>query len=123
MPDLGSDHYGVLFTITSSHPKISTNISRYNTKKADWKLYSDTLKQDFEVFHYRVDNHYSILELDTIAKVFTDSIVKAADISIPKTTISSYAKPWWNDDLKALRKTMNHYSRKAKKDLSYYSAL
>ena len=123
MPDLGSDHYGVLFTITLSYPKINSNISRYNTKKADWKLYSETLEHDFKDFHYIVDNHYSTLELDTIAKVFTDYIVKAADISIPKTTISSYAKPWWNDDLKALRKTMNYYSRKAKKDLSYYSAL
>ena len=40
-----------------------------------------------------MDNHSSTLELDAIAKVFTDYIVKAADISILKTTISSYAKP------------------------------
>ena len=52
--------------------------------------------------------------MDTIAELFTQGIVRAINNSIPKVTINSYAKPWWSDDLRALRKVMLKYSRKFK---------
>jgi hypothetical protein len=53
-------------------------------------------------------------ELDLLAKDFTNRIVDAASNSIPKSTISPYSKPWWNEDLKTLRKSMLYYSHKSK---------
>jgi hypothetical protein len=53
-------------------------------------------------------------ELDLLAEDFINRIVEAASNSIPKSTISSYSKPWWNEDLKTLRKLMLYYSRKFK---------
>ena len=57
---------------------------------------------------------YSNQELDRLAEEFTNKIVNAADISIPKVSTMLYAKPWWNEDLKALRKAIQRLSRKAK---------
>ena len=85
---------------------------RYNIKKANWELFSQLLKHKFEGFNYLVTSLYSDLEMDTIADLFTQGIVEAISSSIPKATITSYAKPWWSDDLRALRKVMLKYSRK-----------
>jgi len=53
-------------------------------------------------------------ELDLLAKDFTNRIVEAASNSIPKSTTSPYSKPWWNKDLKTLRKLILYYSHKSK---------
>jgi hypothetical protein len=53
-------------------------------------------------------------ELDLLAEDFTNRIMDAASNSIPKSTTSPYSKPWWNEDLKTLRKSMLYYSRKSK---------
>ena len=118
IPDLGSDHVGILFTILNPNFSISTISNgqmRYNTKKADWKLFSELLKDNFSNFNYLTTSYYSNLEMDTIAELFTQGIVKAINNSIPKVTINSYAKPWWSDDLRELRKVMLKYSRKFKR--------
>ena len=49
-----------------------------------------------------------------MASRFTNIIVKAADISIPKKKVTILSKPWWNKEIKSLRKTMLRLSRKAK---------
>ena len=66
---------------------------RYNTKKANWKLFSESLKDNFSNFNYLTTSYYSNLEIDTIAELFTQGIVKAINNSIPKLTINSYTKP------------------------------
>ena len=66
---------------------------RYNIKKADWKLFSESLKDNFSNFNYLSTSQYSNLEIDTIAELFTQGIVKAINSSIPKLTINSYVKP------------------------------
>ena len=53
-------------------------------------------------------------ELDLLAKDFINRIVEAASNSIPKSTTSPYSKPWWNKDLKTLRKSILYYSCKSK---------
>jgi ribonuclease HI len=118
VPDLGSDHMGLLFTILwpslNKSLESSSSYIRFNTKLADWKLFSLNLKTQFRDFNYKVENQYSNLELDTIATLFTEKVIEAANSSIPKTTTSKYAKPWWNDDLKVLRKNLNKLNRKFK---------
>ena len=120
LPDLGSDHFGVLFTILSNNsnlPKQPNSIlQRFNTKKANWEQFKTSLYYNFNSinFPHNLNSTYSIQELDDLAEEFTNKIVNAADISIPKVTTMLYAKPWWNEDLKALRKAMQRLSRKAK---------
>jgi hypothetical protein len=53
-------------------------------------------------------------ELDLLAEDFTNRIVDVASNSILKSTISLYSKPWWNEDLKTLRKSILYYSYKSK---------
>jgi ribonuclease HI len=117
LPDLGSDHYGVLFTILSRDSLASQDKSkalRFHTKKADWVKYKNNLQDCFKDFDYDINSEYSDQELDWLAEDFTNKIRDTADRNIPKTTASSHAKPWWNEDLKALRKSMQRLYRKVK---------
>lgn len=107
--DLGSDHYGVLFTISNrlrSTTSNSSNITRFNTKKADWKLFKETL------IAQPIPNLNQ--DLEYIAESFTNRILEAAITSIPQTSNTAYTKPWWNDSLAKLRKIYTYFCRKAK---------
>ena len=54
LPDLGSDHKGILFTIprsrdptpryTRSREKLATSTTRFITDKADWTLFASSLE-------------------------------------------------------------------------------
>ena len=118
IPELGSDHFGVLFTIyDSTRSKSDTSksdISRFNTKKANWNQFKDIL--------FKSTNEISLNQgLDRLASSFTDIIVKAANASIPKTSTSAYSKPWWNEKIKALGKVYKYFCRKAKRsDFTLY---
>jgi len=52
--------------------------------------------------------------LDDLAVLFTNKIINAANLSIPKTNTFNKAKPWWNEELKSLRKAMQKLYRKSK---------
>ncbi len=112
LPDLGSDHFGVLFTISKSTYSSSSNPVRFNTRKADWAKFTSYLISSLDNMPFPLNSTNQ--ELDLLAEDFTNRIVDAASNSIPKSTTSSYSKPWWNDDLKTLRKSMLYYSRKSK---------
>ena len=45
LPDIGSDHYGILFNIINTSTTSVNNIinSRFDTKRADWELFKKTL--------------------------------------------------------------------------------
>src|ERR1700709_2020366 len=89
MPDLGLDHFGVLF--------------------------KENLNLEFKDFPIKDPNiKYSNQELDNLTELFTSKIVNIANSSIPKSKILLNAKPWWNEELKILRKSMLRFSRKFK---------
>jgi hypothetical protein len=100
LPDLGSNHFGVLFTISKSTYSSSSNPVRFNTKKADWAKFTSYLINSLENMPFPLTS--------------IPGIVESASKSIPKSTTSPYSKPWWNEDLKTLRKSMLYYSRKSK---------
>src|ERR1700710_2186314 len=106
LPDLGSDHYGVLFTILSSNNSSTLPSSlpiRFNTKKANWVLFKKNLNSEFKNFPIKDPNiKYSNQELDNLIELFTSKIVNTANSSIPKSKILLNAKPWWNEGLKIL---------------------
>jgi hypothetical protein len=114
LPDLGSDHFGVLFTISKSTYSSSSNPVRFNTRKADWAKFTSYLISSLNNMPFPLTSIPGNHELDLLAEDFTNRIVDAASNSIPKSTISPYSKPWWNEDLKTLRKSMLYYSRKSK---------
>lgn len=135
LPDLGSDHYGISFTIQGTDQELVDSPlqeASYNTDLADWDLFASKLKASIASNRLLYGNtaltslvnpnsSWSILEekdqeqvsnyLDLIATEFTKAIVQAADLSIPRRKLGARAKPWWSDDLKELRKDMMRNQR------------
>jgi Endonuclease-reverse transcriptase len=96
VPDLGSDHFGVLFTIIENNPinRPKSN-QRYNTKLANWDLFKEALYTSSLELDSRlsINTLYPKGNLDLLSKEFTDIIIRAADSSIPKTRIAILSKP------------------------------
>ena len=128
LPDLGSDHFGILFTVAGTRPNLvdnPTQQTRFNTALANWDLFATSLKAN--IVNSLLINSTEFLELetkeqslvllqhqnrslvsllDTVALELTNAIQYAAQSSIPTSTPGARPKPWWNPDLLALRKTM-----------------
>src|ERR1700710_40752 len=99
-----------------------TQLASYNTELANWDLFTTTLISDIgsseilnsNEFNMILINSLDILQnqdqeiniLDLATQEFTNCIIKAANISIPKKKLGAKPKPWWNKDLKDLRKAM-----------------
>jgi hypothetical protein len=96
VPDLGSDHFGVLFTIIENNPinRPKSN-QRYNTKLANWDLFKEALYTSSLELDSRlsINTLYPKGNLDLLSKEFTDIIIRAADSSIPKSCITILSKP------------------------------
>ena len=96
LPDLGSDHFGVLFTITYTSSSISTSplkVPRYNTKKANWVQFNKSLSICFQDFNFNLNSKYTNQELDNLGELFTSNIIYAANDSIPRAYKSIASKP------------------------------
>ena len=123
LPDLGSDHFGLLFTVTKTGAKLVKDPSqlRFNTSLANWDLFLENLRskiancsafsclepieqvtslqllQDPELAERTTDS------LDLAAIQLTQAITTAAITSIPLKKPGAKAKPWWNTDLLKLQ--------------------
>lgn len=121
--EIGSDHYGILFTIQGNQEPLEYPFQeRYDTKTANWNVFAAALKEAFlgkpmlnsydwnqqaSSIGILQDTTYPLTkQWDQIALEFTDAISEAAKASIPPKTTSSKAKPWWTPELKDLRKAM-----------------
>ena len=95
MPNLGLDHFGVLFTILSNNLNtLPSPLLRFNTKKANWVLFKKNLNLEFKDFPIKDPNiKYSNQELDNLTELFTSKIVNIANSSIPKSKILQNTKP------------------------------
>jgi len=139
LPDIGSDHYGILFNIINTSTTSINNIinSRFDTKRADWDLFKKTLSLKIakSTISTQIDdltnlsNLSSLRELqlselhqkmDIIAGILTDAIIDASNASIPRTTITIKSKPWWTENLRNLRKTIMALNRKVKINPYYH---
>lgn len=135
LPDLGSDHFGILFSITSATSTTSTNSAntRFNTKLADWDLFKKSLvlKISESSLLSQLDLNRGLREdlsnlglqpddldqkMDLMASTLTKAIIDASNASIPRTSTSAKSKPWWTDEIRQLRKNLTSISRKAKKN-------
>jgi hypothetical protein len=120
---LGSDHYGILFSIQVSPPQEPAPIPRFNTKKANWELFKKELLDIFtrDSIQVYIDaiprpssnrslslitgNNPDLAEqLNKIGEILSTSILEAAKASIPTAATGPKPKPWWNSDLQNIRK-------------------
>ena len=131
LPSIGSDHKPIIFTVImrTNHHSLSENPAtalRFNTRKADWKLFKDKFNEAWEKYpHSKLHDPIcgtsgpslpmDILQdteqtqaraLDQLAEQLTWAIQYSAEEAIPKIKPGAISKPWWNKDLKLLRKTM-----------------
>jgi hypothetical protein len=81
----------VLFTISKSTYSSSSNLVRFNTKKADWAKFTSYLTNSLKNISFLLNSTNQ--ELDLLAKDFINRIVETASSSIPKSTTSPYSKP------------------------------
>src|SRR5277367_1965874 len=130
LPDLGSDHHGILFSVAGTlGPDLVKNPmqpARYNTALANWDLFAASLRSNIATSTILNSPEYLELAtgkdlgfkllnsqplalttlLDSAAQELTNAITLAARASIPASRPSTRAKPWWNPELKDLRKDM-----------------
>ena len=88
-----SDHYPIRLqsTYSSANDSIGCAIPRWNFKKADWEKFQEFCNIDHEQF----------LSPERGIKFLTDTIINAAEASIPITSTSRTHKrvPWWSQAL------------------------
>lgn len=136
---LVSDHCGHILEIPHKDENLEPNPlsqGRYNTKKADWDLFhqsiiqkinpsgikqliaSATLIKEETLPLDQMRGHGGELkeELDALANKLTEIITHAADKAIPRTSNTTRAKAWWNDELSELRRAMSSKRNQIKKD-------
>ena len=116
----GSDHEAILFMINIDNKNLVENPlynNQYNFDKADWNGFKDDLLlYEKEEFHSQIDNsEISTSLLESEAQKLRDLILKAAEKNIPKKRITERSKPWWNNDLKTLRKELATAKRRWKR--------
>ena len=114
LPDLGSDHFGLLFTVTGTSTKVAKDPFqlRFNTSLANWDLFLENLYS--KMANCSTFNYLELIEqvtslqllqdsilakwttnsLDLAASKLTQVITIAAKLSIPLKKPGAKAKPW-----------------------------
>ncbi|KAK5991817.1 hypothetical protein PT974_05202 [Cladobotryum mycophilum] len=115
-PATGSDHEALTFEAYVSRPLGTSRLHQtrqplFNYKKADWKAYSKLLTRAEPKALAQLDQLIGTSSWDEIANLLRDTILEAAELAIAKQRPSERSKPWWNDELKDLRKALNRATR------------
>ena len=88
-----SDHYPIHIktTFNSDNDSVSSFIPRWNLKRADWNKFHDSCNIDHEQFN----------NPEEAVTFLTDTIISAANTSIPSTSPSPRRKlvPWWSQEV------------------------
>lgn len=136
LPSVGSDHKPIYFTIQTEQNAENlienpVTASKFNTKNADWIKFRDkfrSLIRESNFFSSETYKNLSLLNstewpevmdrspniknvLDLTAKNLTECIYLAAISSIPQIKPGGASKPWWNENLKNLRREMMRTQR------------
>ena len=86
-----SDHFGIITTIREvKHAEIAPHCPKWNTKKADWKLFTK-LMEEWATTYVPISMDVDALEADFVA-----ALNAAANLSIPRTIpFTSCFRDWW----------------------------
>ena len=90
----------------------------YNLEKADQKEFNRELKDSSNQTEFQQNPAASsqVEELEKHAENLQILIQKAAEKTIPKRKTSSRSKPWWNNHINELRKTLSREKNRQKKN-------
>jgi hypothetical protein len=82
LPDLGSDYFGLLFTVTGTSTELAKDPSqlRFNTSLANWDLFLETLRSE-------IANCYAFSRLELIEQVTSLQLLQ--DPALAKRTTDS----------------------------------
>src|SRR6266487_1058313 len=107
-----SDHEVILFSIQSEGNLVENPLGRmpYNLEKEEWKDSSNQAE-----FQWNPAASSQVEELEKHAENLQILIQKAAEKTIPKRKASSRSKPWWNNHISELRKTLSREKNRWKK--------
>src|SRR5205809_2694702 len=117
-----SDHEIILFSINIDSGNLIENPvynNQYNFEKADWKIFAEELILQSNKKEFASNINISQISremLETEAEKLRDIIIIAANKAISKKRIHEKSKPWWNEELKLLRKELANAKRQYKKN-------
>ena len=119
LPPTGSDHEIIASDIIRPHlsqpsetPALNLPPS-FNHKKADWDKFKKAVQK--EVKNINVPENPMPDTMDTLAQSFAAAVNVAAEAAIPRSRPCERSKPWWTEELKALRKTLHSTLRAFKR--------
>ena len=92
LEEIGSDHLPALITVDGLQKPYKERRTRWNFKKADWKVYSRLL--DSRLLGLDLDSG----TIDEGNKAVTDAILQAAKRCIPRGHVKRFS-PTWSDEL------------------------
>ncbi|KAJ2940791.1 hypothetical protein O0L34_g14908 [Tuta absoluta] len=114
-----SDHNGIEFGVKTQKSKgteIKRTTRKFNTKKADWTKFRETLIIFFKENNLTTDVINKINspeQLDNIAEKYTGSILDSAAQHIPKKKDTETLKlPWWSEELEKMKKSVKTMKRR-----------
>ncbi|KAL0894322.1 hypothetical protein ABMA27_012948 [Loxostege sticticalis] len=114
-----ADHNSITFKInlkSGKGLKVVRTTRRFNTKKADWELFGNTLtsaKTSRDLNVTTISQIENVQQLEKVVIDYTDAITEACKASMPaKKTTELLKIPWWSDELNKLKRTMVTYRRK-----------
>src|SRR6266705_2893381 len=116
----GSDHEVIRFEHTIAtledtvpHPACQ----QFNFRKADWNHFSTSLSNLAQDAVQHMKQHLEQTTdsgLEEAATILRDTLLQAANESIPLLRPSPRSKSWWNDDLTSKRRLMHQHKRRWK---------
>jgi len=108
-----SDHFPVFLKVNDISPRLT--IPKYIFEKADWGKFRELSKCQNNANYFN--------RIDDMSDYLTDTIITAANSSIPKTgtTLRTKCVPWWNRELEAASRekkiaTRRYYQTKLDQD-------
>ncbi|KAL4704174.1 hypothetical protein ACJJTC_000044 [Scirpophaga incertulas] len=110
---VSSDHSAILFDVNlqkSKGMKVQRTTRKYNTRKANWDIFRETLvhkKREFNINKQTIESISDQTRLETLINNLNTVIKTACDEAIPaKNTTEILRIPWWSEELATLRKAM-----------------
>ncbi|CAK1596680.1 unnamed protein product [Parnassius mnemosyne] len=115
-----SDHRALTFdlnnlsTVRINTERQSTRI--YNTGKADWSNFIDTLKQKLTTFNITEETVNIIIDtdpLESLVRLYTTCVQESCEKTIPKLSRKVLRKtPWWTEELSTKKREVIQKRRK-----------
>jgi len=93
-----SDHFPLIVTLSDQYSCSTERPRTYKLHQADWEKFTILAELNADMICTQ--------DINEATENITRAIVKAADISIPRTSLKppKYPKPWWNSDCRQTHK-------------------